>query len=204
MTTFDFIDDQLGRIDEIATAGYFLALRIRGASPLMSFHSYPQVWVDEYTQNGYMLRDPITTWGMTIGGSIRWSSPLLLDPFRIFRKAAAHGLKYGASVAHGPVGHLTICSFSRSDREMTDAEIARVKELIVELHERTALPTVLTDAQKAVLGAISDGGTGGAAVATKLGLQKAAAAKAVTQICDELMARSPHEAVQRARDYRLL
>lgn len=140
MPDYSFIDRALPGIAEVAPAGYFLALRIRGSAPMMAFQTYPQGWIDEYTEGGYILRDPISSWAMTVGGSIRWSSPLLPDPFRVFRKAAKHGLHYGASVAHGSVGALTICSFSRGDRELTDEEIARVRDIVISLHERTGLP----------------------------------------------------------------
>lgn len=203
MESFDFIDAELARIAEIATAGYFLALRIRGSSPLMAFKTYPQGWIDKYMENGYLLRDPITTWSMTIGGSIRWSSPFLPDPFRILRQAADYGLTYGASVAHGPLGALSICSVGRSDRELTDAEIALVRQVVIDLHERTALPKSLTDEEKQILKAMA-AGTGPDDAAVGLGISKTAARARFKQVCTALFAQNPSEAVQRARDYKLL
>ena len=203
MEPFAFIDADLARIAGIAPAGYFLALRIRGSSPLMAFKTYPQAWVDRYLENGYLLRDPITTWSMTIGGTIRWSSPFLPDPFRVLRQAADHGLAYGASVAHGPLGALTICSAGRADRELTDAEIALLRQIVVDLHEKTALPTALTAEEKAILQAMAQG-TGPEDAAAQLGLTKAASRARFKQVCTALFAQSPTEAVQRARDYRLL
>lgn len=203
MEPFAFIDADLARIAGIAPAGYFLALRIRGSSPLMAFKTYPQAWVDRYMENGYLLRDPITTWSMTIGGTIRWSSPFLPDPFRVLRQAADHGLTYGASVAHGPLGALSICSAGRADRELTDAEIALLRQIVVGLHDRTALPTALTAEEKAILQAMAQG-TGPEDAAAQLGLTKAASRARFKQVCTALFAQSPTEAVQRARDYRLL
>jgi LuxR family transcriptional regulator len=203
METFDFIDAELARMAEIATAGYFLALRIRGSSPLMAFKTYPQEWVDIYMQNGYLLRDPITTWSMTVGGTIRWSSPFLIDPFRILRQAAEFGLTYGASVAHGPLGALSICSAGRSDRELTDAEIATIKQIVIGLHERTALPKELTAEEKQILKAMAEGKSPDDS-AESLGLTKAAARARFKQLCTALFAQNPSEAVQRARDYKLL
>ncbi len=136
MPSYAFIDRELPRIAEIAPVGYFLALRINGSSPMMAFHTYPQAWIDEYTESGYVLRDPITTWSLTVGGAVRWSSALLPDPFGIFRKAARHGIHYGASVAVGKVGALTICSIGHDQREFTDDEIAAVRAIVTDLHER--------------------------------------------------------------------
>jgi LuxR family transcriptional regulator len=200
---FDFIDQELPKIGEIATAGYFLALRIRGSSPMMAFHTYPQRWVDEYNEKAYLLRDPVTTWAMTIGGTVRWSSPLLPDPFRIFRKAATYGLNYGASIARGRASSLTICSVARSDRELTDEEISAVDEIVVRLHDRVAIPQSLTEEQKAVLSALAKGSSA-RAISTTLGVPESVAEAVVRKLCHALIARSPEEALQRARDYKLL
>lgn len=201
MDPFAHIDAELARIAPIATAGYFLALRIRGSSPLMAFNTYPKPWVDHYMANGYVLRDPITTWSMTIGGTIRWSSPFLLDPFRVLKQAAEHGLTFGASVAHGPLGSLTICSAARPDREFTDAEIAAMRDIVTGLHDHTALPKALTDDQRAILTAMAAGHTPEQA-ARSLGIPDARAR--YRALCADLFAHAPDEAVQRARTYKLL
>jgi LuxR family transcriptional regulator len=203
MDRFETIDAEVAKLAPIAPAGYFLALRLRGASPLMVFKTYPQAWIDTYMENSYMLRDPVTTWALTIGGTIRWSSPFLPDPFGIFRQAAEHGLKFGASIAHGPIGSLTLCSMARPDRELTDAEIAEARRIIVRLHDLTELPKSLTEAQKALLAVLSDGG-GAAQAAAKLGLSEAAARAGIREVCAALFAPTPDEAVRRARDLKLL
>lgn len=203
MDPFAHIDTELAKIAPIATAGYFLALRVRGSSPLMAFNTYPKPWVDHYMANGYVLRDPITTWSMTIGGAIRWSSPFLLDPFRVLKQAAEHGLTYGASVAHGPLGSLTICSAARPDREFTDDEIAAMRSIVVGLHDHTAPPRALTADQLETLAAMVAGRTAEEAAPT-LGLTEDAARTRYRQLCADLFAHSPAEAVQRARSVKLL
>jgi LuxR family transcriptional regulator, quorum-sensing system regulator SdiA len=194
MDPFAHIDAELARLSPIATGGYFLALRIRGASPLMAFNTYPRAWTDHYMAQGYVLRDPITTWAMTVGGTIRWSSPFLLDPFRVLKQAADHGLTHGASVAHGPLGSLTICSAARPDREFTDDEIAAMRDIVVGLHDLTALPRALTDDQRATLTEMAAGS------APADGAARARHAR----VCTDLFAHSPDEAVARARTYKLL
>jgi LuxR family transcriptional regulator len=203
MSKFAYVDRRLPEIAAVAPAGYYLALRIRGSSPMMSFHAYPQAWIDEYTAKGYVLRDPITTWAMTVGGTVRWSSPLLPDPFGIFRRAAKHGLKYGASVAVGPRGALTVCSFSRGDREFTDEEIATVRAIVEDLHERVAPPASLSPEQIALLG-ILEQEEAPSRIAERLGMPAPAAERAVRELCEELLAQTPGEAVRRAREYRLI
>lgn len=203
MDIFDAVETEAARIGQIAPAGYFLALRIRGTSPLMALKTYPQAWIDRYMENGYMLRDPITTWAMTIGGAIRWSSPLLIDPFRILRQATEYGLTYGASVAHGPISALSICSFGRSDRELTDGEIAEVRQIVIDLHERTALPKALRDDQKEILSAMSQGMTADD-LAARSGLPPDVVRGRFAEVYDTLRAKTVDEALRRAREYKLL
>ncbi len=190
MKTRDRIDEALAPLSGLATAGFFLALRIRGSSPLLSFRTYPPAWTEEYMGGGYLLRDPITTWALTVGGTVRWSSRLLLDPFGIFKKARKHGLNYGASVAHGPVKALTILSAGREDREFTDAEIEQMKGIVVALHDLTAPPASLTASQRATLETLAAGGTA----------EKAR----VQEVCDLFFAEVPGDALARARELKLL
>jgi LuxR family transcriptional regulator len=189
MTPADRIDAALVHLRDLAPAGYFLALRIRGSAPLMSFATYPQEWTDHYMANGYVLRDPITTWAMTVGGAIRWSSRLLPDPFGVFRQAAGFGLRFGASVAHGPLGALSILSMSRGDREFTDAEIAAAKTIVLQLHALTELPRALEPEDRALLAQVDAG--------------KAPDSPQMRALCERLFAATPEQALRRARDHKL-
>lgn len=197
------IDREVAKIADIAPGGYLLALRIRGTSPLQAYHTYPQAWIDEYTQNGYMLRDPLMTWALTIGGTIRWSSALLVDPFRIFRKAAEHGLHYGASVAYGPMGSLTICSMARADREFRDEEIAAAKAIVVIAHDAAQMPDRLTDEDKSILNALA-AGRDSAAVAKSIGVSAKEGSARVEALYDKLFARTGEEALRHAKGYKLI
>lgn len=199
---FDRIDQAVARIAAIAPTGFFLALRIRGTAPLISFRTYPPEWTETYMANGYLLRDPITTWAMTVGGSIRWSSPFLPDPFGVFRHAATFGLRYGASVAHGPVRALSVCSFASAEREFTDDEIAAVRATVIALHDMTALPDRLEEGQRALLDAL-EADERPEAVARRLGIAPAEARARIVSLCETLVAATPAEALQRARDFRL-
>lgn len=203
MDSDEIIDTEVAKLGAMATAGYFLALRLRGASPLMTFTTFPQAWTDAYMENGYMLRDPVTTWALTIGGTIRWSSPFLPDPFGIFRQAAEHGLKFGASVAHGPIGSLTLCSMARPDRELTNAEIAEAKQVVHRLHDLTELPKALDAEQKTILTALA-AGAATADIAARIGQSEAQTRSRVKRLCAVLFAPTPADAVRRARDYKLI
>ena len=203
MRPIEVIDGEVAKLDALAPAGYFFALRVRGASPFMVFKTFPQAWLDLYMENGYMMRDPVTTWALTVGGTIRWSSPFLPDPFGVLRQAADYGLKYGASVAIGPRSALSICSICRQDREPTKEEIAEAKEIVQKLHDLTEPPKSLSAEEKALLLA-ADKGASAARVAEKAGLSEAAARAKLKELCDVFVVSAPEDALRRARDAKLL
>lgn len=203
MNASDIISEDVAKLGQVATAGYFLALRLRGASPLMTFTTFPQAWTDAYMENGYMMRDPITTWALTVGGTIRWSSRFLPDPFGVFRHAAEHGLTFGASVAHGPLSALTLCSLARADRELTDGEIAEAKRIVLRLHDLTAFPKTLTDEERPLVAALAEG-LGPKEIAARLGVSEATARARIRTFCDAFFTSDPTDALRRARDAKLL
>ena len=52
----------------IATAGYYVALRIGFAFPVDERNEFPADWVDYYTSKGLMLRDPVVRWAYENSG----------------------------------------------------------------------------------------------------------------------------------------
>lgn len=197
------MDVELHQMALLAPAGYSIGLHIRFTAPLFMFQTYDPAWLDHYTENGFVLRDPMVAWGFSTTGTIRWSDPSLPDPFGLFRKAAEYGLTYGATVACGPIKSRTIASFARSDREFTDAEIAAIAAIVQRLHDATEPPEELTKAQIEALKCIA-GGDRIAAAAAKLGISESALKARITSARIRLMARTTAEAIQRAKDYRLM
>lgn len=197
------IDLELHKLSLLAPAGYFVGLHIRFTAPLFTFQTYDQTWVDHYTENGYVLRDPMTAWGFSTTGTIRWSDPSLPDPFGLFVEAAQFGLRYGATVACGPIKSRSIASFARGDREFADHEIATLQDIVLRLHDISEPPEELTRAQVEALRCIA-GGDRHAAAAEKLGISESALKARITSARMRLMARTTAEAIQRAKDYRLI
>ena len=197
------IDVELKNLARIATAGYFIGLHIRFTSPIFTFQTYDQRWIDHYTENGFVLRDPMTAWGFSRTGWIRWSDPALLDPFGLFKEAAKYGLTYGATVACGPIKSRTIASFARSDRELRDEEVATIERTVARLHDLSEPPDALTEAQIEALRCIA-GGDRFAAAAEKLRISESALKARITTARNRLMARTTAEAIQRAKDNRLI
>ncbi len=196
-------DLELKRLDARAPKGFFLGLHIRFTSPVMSFQTYNQAWTDHYTDNGYVLRDPMTAWGFCTTGSTRWSNKKIPDPFGIFKKAAEFGLRYGVTISCGAISSRTIASIARADRDFTDAEIDEIQKIVLRLHEMTEPPQKLTKAQIEALKHIADGDRH-AAAAAKIGISESALKVRLASARQRLMARTTAEAIQRAKDNRLL
>lgn len=197
------IDLELHNLGLMSPAGYFIGLHIRFTSPLITFQTYDQAWLDHYTENGFVLRDPMTAWGFSQTGAIRWSDPTLMDPFGLFKEAAKYGLHFGVTAAWGPIKSRTIASFARADRDFRDDEIAIITAAVRRLHDMTEPPEELTKAQVEALRCIA-GGDRFAAAAEKLGISESALKARITSVRIRLMARTTAEAIQRAKDYRLI
>lgn len=197
------INAGLKKLGKVAQKGYFVGLHIRFAAPLMQFQTYPETWSEFYSQNGYALRDPTIAWGFSTTGNCRWSALPIPDPFNILKDAADHGLVFGVTVAHGPISSRTIASAARDDREFTDDEIAEISTTVRRLHEITEPPASLTKAQKEALRCIAEGDRH-AAAAAKLGITESAFKARLISVRERLMARTTAEALQRAKEYRLL
>ncbi|MGL5012539.1 MAG: autoinducer binding domain-containing protein [Paracoccaceae bacterium] len=197
------MEAELHRLSLIAISGYSIGLHIRFTAPLFMFQTYRQDWLDHYTERGFVLRDPMVAWGFSTTGAIRWSNPSLPDPFGLFREAATFGLHYGATVACGPIRSRSIASFARHDREFEDHEIEVVAGIVERLHAATEPPEELTQAQIEALRCIA-GGDRIAGAAAKLGISESALKARIISARNRLMARTTAEAIQRAKDYRLM
>lgn len=193
----------LDHLNDLAPMGYTVGLHIRFASPLVYRSSYPPAWVEIYNNNSYYLRDPLVFWGVGVEGTIRWSEIPLPDPFGVMKKAAAHGLTYGAVSSYGPITSRSIVGISRSDREFTELELGRLKELTVQLHIEAKPPSELTKAQIEALRCLADGDRH-AAAAQKLNITESAFKARLLSARVRLEARTTSEAIRKAREYRLL
>ncbi len=197
------IDVQLAKLGALAPSGYALGLHIRFASALFLYRTYPPEWIEVYTQKGYMLCDPMVSWGFSEEGTRRWSEITIPDPHDIWGQAAAHGLNYGVAVSHGPLSSRSIGGFSRPDREFTDGEIQKIAGIVHLLHVETTPPDSLTDAQIDALRLIANGSRY-AAAAAQLGISESALKARLKSARERLLARTTAEAIQRAIEYKLL
>lgn len=197
------IDDLLIELGGLAPAGYFLALHIRFAAPLMTFQTYSKDWIDHYSCNAYALRDPMVAWGISRSGATRWSEIDLPDPFNIMAEARTFGLSYGLCVSCGPMSSRTVAGVARGDREFADEEVSAITGLVLRLHHLTQPPDNLTQAEKEALWVVASGDRY-AAGAARLGISESALKARLATARRKLFARTTAEALQRAWDYRLI
>lgn len=149
------IAELIGLLHQESPAGFAIALHVRFSSPTFLFQSYPAAWSEEYTSKGLLMQDPTVAWGLTQTGAVRWSALADQDTAGVFEGARAHGLNYGVTMALTTGDLRSVASFVRSDREFTDAEIARIQPLLAELHAQTEGTEALSNEDRAALTAMS-------------------------------------------------
>jgi LuxR family transcriptional regulator len=197
------LDLGLSRLRKLAPEGYALALHIRFASANLMFQTYDPRWIERYTERGYMLCDPLVSWGFSAEGALRWSELPMPDPHNILGQAAEYGLKYGVAVSCGPLSSRSIGGFARKDREFTDAEMRTIEETVRLLHEASTPAEGITAAQRHALRTIAIGYRHAEAAAL-LGISESALKARLKSARERLFARTTTEAIQRARQYNLL
>lgn len=197
------LDLGLSRLNRLAPSGYALGLHIRFASAHLMFQTYNRDWIEIYTQKGYMMCDPIVSWGFSGEGTARWSALGFPDPHDVLGQARVFGLNYGVAISHGPTSSRSIGGFARSDREFTDAEIDQIHETVRLLHKESTPPEDLTAAQRHALRLIANGSRHAEAAAL-LGISESALKARLKAARERLFARTTAEAIQRAQEYNLL
>lgn len=145
----------IAELNDLSPAGFAIALHISFTAPAFLFQTYPQAWSDEYSARGLHLSDPTVAWGFSNTGAVRWSEIEAQDRAGVFARARAFGILYGVTVAVQSGGSRSLASFSRADREFTDAEIDQIAELLGEVHDETAGGVGLSAADRAALKAMS-------------------------------------------------
>lgn len=203
MTQVRRLTELYDELHVLAPEGFAVGLHIRFATPLIYHSRYPAAWVEYYNANSYYLRDPMVFWGIGTTGTRRWSEIPLPDPFGLLKKAAAHGMNYGAVSSYGPITSRSMAGMCRSDREFTEAEMDVLADITARLHIAAKPPSELTKAQIEALECIANGDRHTAAAA-KLGISESAFKARLTSARVRLEARTTSEALRKAREYRLL
>lgn len=144
----------------IATAGFYVALRIGFAFPVDEKNEFPTDWVEYYTRNGLMLRDPVVHWAYANAGWIRWRDLESSDSDGILGKASDFGLKYGTVIScstGGDDAQRSYGTFARADRDLSDEEISSLGHHLENLHDAALPPSNLTLAELEALKLVKEG-----------------------------------------------
>jgi len=150
----------MGDLSDLAPAGHYIALRVGFAFPLEERNMLPDAWVEQYTNAGYMLFDPLIRWVYGHVGSIRWSEIGLDDPRGVLIQARRYGLNHGVAISivdDEAASQRSFGTFARSDREFFDDEIAVLTEHLRQLHIDAAPPSNLTNAELEALLMVKQG-----------------------------------------------
>ncbi len=189
----------------IATAGCYVALRIGFAFPVDERNEFPPDWIEYYTRNGLMLRDPVVRWVYDNTGSTRWSEISASDTSRVLAKARNFGLNYGAVVCcvlENPKGQRSFGTFARSDREFSADEIALFGFHLKRLHVMSVPPSNITKAELEALQLVKDG-MRLKEIAYQLGVSEGAIKQRLSGAKKKLGARTNTQAASRAVAYRM-
>lgn len=127
---------RLAQLSAFCDTGYLLAVHIRYTRPSLMFKTYPQAWLDNYSERGLMMVDPVVRWGMSHEGIAHWDDLVADDPEGVVEAARAHGLSHGISFAIGPSSSRTIGSVTRSTA-FTQAEVDEMLAIVTDIHTLT-------------------------------------------------------------------
>lgn len=132
------IMDELSRLDQLCPAGYAIALHISYTTPKFLFQTYDRKWMEVYSKQGLVLKDPTVAWGFGNTGIIRWNDLNELDDSGVLALAKTFGLNFGFTFAIDHGGSKSITSFARNDSEFSDSQIDEISDIIQRLHKYTA------------------------------------------------------------------
>lgn len=138
MKTDTVIAPHVERLMETAPAGFALGLHVRYTTPTYMFQTYPKAWLEEYSREGFLMRDPMVAWAFANEGHVTWAELSARDEAGVFQRAAAQGLRHGIATSIMRGGSRSIGGFARPDRPFTAGEIQQIEEAVTQLHDATA------------------------------------------------------------------
>lgn len=148
------VSQLLDQIGALCDTGYLLAVHIRYTRPSLMYRTYPQAWIDSYSERGFMMTDPVVHWGLANTGVALWSDLSAQDPAGVVAAAADYGLHNGWTYAVGPTVARTIASMTKSGADFTESQRAGLIALVDQLHGLTEdfdhLPTATQEALRAL------------------------------------------------------
>jgi LuxR family transcriptional regulator, quorum-sensing system regulator SdiA len=187
-------DKEIERLMAVATSGFVLAFNVTFRGPEHLHQAYPPAWVEQYQKRNYVFLDPVTFWGFSNQGELRWSAIRLPDLRGIMVEARSFGLRYGAVFSRKRGDKRSLLSVARSDRELTDTEIEVLAAKFDSWVDMVIGGDPLTNAELDVLRLLKDG-LGQGDIASELGISESAVKQRCLRACAKLNAKTRTQAV---------
>ncbi len=146
--------------EQLAPAGFYVAIRVGFAFPMVEHNRLPAGWIREYGASGLIVHDPAMGWAYKNQGVARWSELGEDDSQGVLELARNYELNYGAvssCIDDGDASQRSFGFFCRSDREFLDDELATLHRGVVEAHRSHARPKNLTAVELQTLGLVKNG-----------------------------------------------
>jgi LuxR family transcriptional regulator, quorum-sensing system regulator SdiA len=146
--------------ESLAPAGFYIAIRVGFAFPMVEHNHLPVSWVREYTVSGLIVHDPAIAWAYKNSGVARWSELSENDSQGVLELAKNHGLNFGAVVSctdDVSAGQRSFGFFCRCDREFRPVELQCLNESLIASHRAHARPQNLTAAELETLSLVKNG-----------------------------------------------
>ena len=135
----------------LAQSGFAIALHIKFTTPTYLFQTYPKPWIDYYSHNGLVMRDPTVIWGFDNIGVIRWQDLSNEDTAGIIPEASKYGMKFGFTYSLDRSESRSLSSFTSPGDDFTDQEIADICAIVDKVHDSTLSLTALSAESRAEL-----------------------------------------------------
>lgn len=137
MTDQAIIQEKLVHLKTLAPKGYALALHVKFTAPTFLLQTYDRKWLDYYSQNSFVISDPIVRWGFENRGALLWADLVDEDDAGVIQAASDHGLKHGVVAAVENENGFSIGGFARDDRPYTAEEAEALRAFLDEIHNLT-------------------------------------------------------------------
>lgn len=194
------------RFDQIADAGYYLALRVGFSFPEEELNALPSNWVEFYTANGLVVHDPSLKWVYGNNGAVRTSEISLPDPQQVLARARVFGLQHGAVVSvvtPSDRGRRSYGLFYRAGSAFSDDQMTQLLDLLRDLHSGTSTEPGLTAAEIEAL-QMQAGGLRLKQIAGDLGISESAVKARLNNAKRKLGARTLSHAASLAAGRRII
>jgi LuxR family transcriptional regulator, quorum-sensing system regulator SdiA len=187
-------------LESLAPAGFYVAIRVGFAFPLVEHNHLPEAWVREYAVSGFLVHDPMMAWAYRNCGIVRCDALRADDAQGVLEFARARGLIYGAAASHvddGDAGQRSLGIFFRSDRHFTCGELDVLLATLRSCHREHAPPRNLTRAEVETLGLVKNGMLM-KEIANALGVSESAIKQRLQSARRKLKAKTGSQAAARA------